>query len=333
MNHNRSLRILSAAGAVALLLAAGCDKKPVGAAGSGVSADLGAAADACAKLADKLCGEVGKETPGCQAAKTSLELLSDKACSVGLADFAATKTKLKKQGKKCDELVAKLCAAIGPDTDTCKMVKDKTQSFPPAQCSMMLGQIDDIVKELKQQELANKPLDAAAQAKISASGAPSFGPADAKVTLVEFSDFQCPYCSRAAAVTSQIKEKYGTKVRFIFRQFPLSFHQNAELAAEAALAADAQGKFWEMHDKMFANQGSLERSALEGYAKAVGLNLVKFKKALDSKENEARVKADQELGSEVAVQGTPSLFINGKRVNNPTDFSAVSAAIDAALGS
>ncbi|MBN1607727.1 MAG: thioredoxin domain-containing protein [Polyangiaceae bacterium] len=333
MNHNRSVRILRAVGLMALLLAAGCNKKPAGASGSGVSADLGATANACSKLADKLCTEVGKETPGCQAAKTSLELLSDKACSVGLSDFSATQAKLKKQGKKCDELVDKLCAAIGPDTDTCKMVKEKTKSFPPAQCSMMLGQIDEIVRELKQQELARKPLDAAAQAKIAAGDAPSFGPADARVTLVEFSDFQCPYCSRAAAVTAQLKEKYGTKVRFIFRQFPLSFHQNAEAAAEASLAADAQGKFWEMHDKMFANQGSLDRGSLEGYAKDIGLNLAKFKKALDSKETEARVKADQELGTQVAVQGTPSLFVNGKRVENPADFGAVSAAIDTALGS
>jgi protein-disulfide isomerase len=332
MNQNRSLRFVSAVGAVALVFAAGC-KKPGSSSGSGAAADPAPIANACVKLADKLCGEVGKDTPGCQAAKTSLELLSDKACSVGLSDFAATQAKLKKQGKKCDELTQKLCAEIGPDTDTCKMVKEKTKSFPPAQCTMMLGQIDEIVKELKQQEAANKPLDAAAQAKIAAGDAPSFGPADAKVTLVEFSDFQCPYCSRAASVTSQIKEKYGNKVRFIFRQFPLSFHQNAEGAAEAALAAASQGKFWQMHDKMFANQGSLDRSSLEGYAKDIGLNVAKFKKALDSKENEARVKADMALGSEVAVQGTPSLFLNGKRMENPTDFASVSAAIDAALGS
>ncbi len=334
MIHSKLSRTIGTVGIFSLLLVAGCAKKPSGEEGSGDSADKGAAAtgDPCPKLAEKFCSELGKETPSCEAAKSTLELLSDKACSAGLKDFEATKGKLKKQGKKCDELVEKLCAGVGTETDSCKLVKEKTKEFPPAQCAVMLGQVDEIVKELKQQEKANQPLDAEAQAKIAASDAPSFGPPDAKVTLVEFSDFECPYCSRAGAVTKQIKEKYGNKVRFVFRQFPLSFHQSAQGAAEASLAAHAQGKFWEMHDKMFENQRSLDRASLEGYAKDLKLDVAKFKAALDTKQNEERVKADIALGGEVAVQGTPTLFINGKRVNNPTDFGEVSKAIDSALG-
>ncbi len=197
----------------------------------------------------------------------------------------------------------------------------------------MLGQVDEIVVDLKKQELANQPLTAELTAKVAAGDAPSFGPADAKVTVVEFSDFQCPYCSRAASVTTQVKEKYGTKVRFVFRQYPLSFHDNAQVAAEASLEAHKQGKFWEFHDKMFANQGALDRSSLEGYAKELKLDVTKFKGALDGKAHGAQVKSDLDLGNEVAVQGTPTMFINGKRVENPTDFGAVSEAIDAALGS
>jgi protein-disulfide isomerase len=332
MKHNHFSRSV---GVICLLLAAACQQKPTGEEGSMDSAAKGAevGANPCETLTTKLCGELGKETPSCEAAKGTLEVLSDKACSAAIKDFESTKAKLKKQGKKCDELVEKLCAGVGNASDSCKMVREKTKGFPPAQCATMLGQVDDIVKELKQHEQASKPLDAAAQSKIAAGDGPAFGPTDAKVTLVEFSDFECPYCSKAAAVTAQIKAQYGNKVRFVFRQFPLPFHQNAQGAAEAALAAHAQGKFWEFHDKMFENQKSLDSASLEGYAKAVGLNLAKFKTALNDAKNKDRIKADMALGNEVAVQGTPTLFLNGQRVENPTDFAEISKAIDSALGS
>jgi protein-disulfide isomerase len=227
--------------------------------------------------------------------------------------------------------VQKLCAELGPATDTCKMVQGQTKNFTPERCTMMLSRYADVVKELRKMEAANKPLDAAKQQMIAANDAPSFGPAGAKVTIVEFSDFQCPYCSRAATAVKELRAKYSDKVHFVFRQFALSFHQNSHLAAEAALAANAQGKFWEFHDKMFENQKSLDRASLEKYAKDVGLKLESFKKALDSKEFAAKVDADAKLGTDVAVQGTPTMFLNGKRVQNPTDVAAVSKIIDDAL--
>jgi protein-disulfide isomerase len=296
-------------------------------------AEVEASPESCKQLTDKLCAETGKEAITCTNAQTTLELLSDAACAVGLKDFAITQEKLKGRGKKCDELVEKLCDGLGKETETCKMVAEKTKEFPPEQCVAMLAGFDDVLKELKAEEAKNQPLSVAAQAQISADDAPSFGPADAKVTIVEFSDFECPYCSKAADVANQVKDKYGQQVRFVFRQFPLSFHPNAQGAAEASLAAHSQGKFWEFHDKLFANQRQLDRASLDGYAQEVGLNMGKFKAELDGKQHEARVKGDLEIGNEVAVQGTPSMFINGKRIANPTDFAAVSAAIDAALGS
>jgi protein-disulfide isomerase len=328
MLKNNILRAIGTFGTVCLVVTAGCNKK-TGEAGSDGKGT--ASANSCEKLTEKLCGEVGKESPRCESAKTTIELLSETACSAGLKDFEATKAKLKKQNKKCDDLVEKLCNGVGPTTESCKMVKEKTKGFPPAQCEQMLGQTDEIIKQLQQQEKANQPLDAAAQAKIAGGDVPAFGPADAKVTLVEFSDFQCPYCSRAATVAKKIKEKYGTKVRFVFRQFPLSFHQNANGAAAAALAAHAQGKFWELHDKMFENQEKLDKASLEGFAKEVGLDVAKFKKAVDAQEVKDRIKADMDLGAEVVVQGTPTLFLNGKRVSNPTDFDEVAKSIDTLL--
>jgi protein-disulfide isomerase len=175
--------------------------------------------------------------------------------------------------------------------------------------------VDAVVNELKQQEMAKLPLSAELQARIAGSDAPSFGPVNARVTVVAFSDFQCPFCSKAADVTRQLKAKYGEKIRFVFRNFPLPFHKNAESAAEASLAANAQGKFWEMHDKMFANQKRLDRDSLESYAKDLGLDMSKFRAALDSRDYENSVRADASLASEAVVRGTPTLFVNGRRVN------------------
>jgi protein-disulfide isomerase len=195
----------------------------------------------------------------------------------------------------------------------------------------MLAQIDDVVTELKEHERSSEPLSVEQQAAIAAPDAPSFGPADAKVTVVEFSDFECPYCARAAEVTSRLRERYADRVRLVFRQFPLSFHDNDRGAAEASLAAHAQGKFWEYHDRLFAHQDQLGRSALGEHARAVGLDVAALERALEDGLHAARVTGDVALGNEVAVQGTPTLFVNGQRVENPLDFDAVARQIDAAL--
>src|SRR6185369_10636032 len=161
------------------------------------------------------------------------------------------------------ELVEKLCTAVGPDTNSCQLVTTETKKFPPEKCKMMMEHLPEVTAELQRMEEGNKPLSAEMQTAISQASDASFGPANAKVQVVEFSDFQCPYCSRAATVVHQIKEKYGDKVRFTFRQFPLPMHPNARIASEAALAANSQGKFWEFHDRLFKNQNQLDRAGLE----------------------------------------------------------------------
>ncbi len=123
----------------------------------------------------------------------------------------------------------------------------------------------------------------------------------------------------------------STKVRFVFRQFPLSFHAHAHLAAEAALAAHAQGKFWLLHDLLFAHQAALQRSDIEAYAASAGLNMSAFRKSLDENSFNTEVAEDIDIGNQVHVQGTPTMFINGKRVANPSDTPAVLNAIHEAL--
>jgi protein-disulfide isomerase len=309
------------------LAALGCDQL------QGGKKQAAASPKACDDFAAKICKETSDTSPTCTNLKSSLELMTPDACQVALTHVDVSIKKLAEKRKKCDELTTKLCTDIGDKTQTCDMVKNTTKTFPPERCEQMLGRYAEVLAGLKKQEERNKPLSPEMLAKISTGNVPAFGPPDAKVTIVEFSDFQCPFCSRAATAVHTVKEKYSDKVRFVFRQFPLSFHQNAHLAAEAALAAQAQGKFWEFHDKAFANQQKLDRASLEGYAKDIGLNVTEFKKALDDKTYAPVVDAELKLGEEVAVDGTPTMFLNGKRVNNPSDTAELSKEIDEALKS
>jgi protein-disulfide isomerase len=141
---------------------------------------------------------------------------------------------------------------------------------------------------------------------------PFKGPKHAKVTIVTWSDFQCPFCSRINPTMKQIEDTYAKDVKVVFRHQPLPFHNNAQISAEASMAAHEQGKFWQMHDKMFANQGALDRANLERYAQEIGLDVNKFKAALDSGKFKAKVQADSAAGNDVGANGTPTSFINGR---------------------
>ncbi|MFP2910294.1 DsbA family protein [Pyxidicoccus sp. 3LFB2] len=150
--------------------------------------------------------------------------------------------------------------------------------------------------------------------KVEVGNAPARGPANAPVTLVAFSDFECPFCSRAVPTMKALEEEYGDKLRVAFKHQPLQNHPNAKLAAAASLAAHEQGKFWEFHDVMFANQRQLDRASLEGYAKQLGLNEARFKAALDSGKFDAQVEADASEGARIGASATPTFFINGRPV-------------------
>jgi protein-disulfide isomerase len=162
--------------------------------------------------------------------------------------------------------------------------------------------------------------DPSAIYKVPVADSPVKGPNDALVTIIEFSDFQCPFCSRVEATIKQVSETYGKDVRVVFKQNPLPFHQNAGPAAEASLAAGDQGKFWDMHEKLFANQQALERDKLEGYAKDLGLNVAKFKASLDSNKHKATIDAEQKLARDLGAAGTPSFFINGRSLRGAQPF-------------
>jgi protein-disulfide isomerase len=148
------------------------------------------------------------------------------------------------------------------------------------------------------------------------------------VTIVEYSDFQCPFCSRLASTLDELVEAYPEDVRLVFKQYPLPMHPDAEPAARAALAAHEQGKFWEMHDLLFANQKALEGPNLMGYAQQIGLDIDDFTKRFDSDEVKARVDADFKQGQAVEVRGTPSYYINGRFFSGAKSLDDLRALVD-----
>ncbi len=160
---------------------------------------------------------------------------------------------------------------------------------------------------------------------------PRTGTASAPVQIVEFSDFECPYCGIAAKTVHDVEAKYGDKVSISFVNFPLPMHANAKKAAEASLCANEQGKFWEYHDKLFANQKQLDPASLARYAIELGLDGRKFEVCLESGKMGATVEADLEKGRSVGMQGTPGFYVNGIHISGAVPIEAFSEVIDAEL--
>jgi protein-disulfide isomerase len=159
------------------------------------------------------------------------------------------------------------------------------------------------------------------------------GPATAPVTLVEYGDYQCPDCLQAYPIMLDIQEYMGDRMRIVFRNFPVTtVHPDAQNAAEAAEAAGAQGKFWEMHDYLFEHQSRLDDVALLSYAADIGLDVARFMRDLDTHAFAARVHEDYVSGARSGVNGTPTFFINGVRHDGPWDLETLTAALLAAAG-
>ncbi len=159
------------------------------------------------------------------------------------------------------------------------------------------------------------------------------GPDNAKVTLIEYSDFQCPFCARHKGTIDEIIKEYGDKVRIVYRHFPLSFHPEAQKAAEASECAAEQGKFWEMHDKIFAanEAGTMSVAKWKEIAKSLGLNTKQFNDCLDSGKYASKITEQMAAGSAAGVEGTPATFVNGELVSGALPFSQFKQIIDSYL--
>lgn len=155
------------------------------------------------------------------------------------------------------------------------------------------------------------------------------GSADAQVTLVEYGDYECPHCGRAYPIVKRLQKRFGERLRFVFRNFPLSeMHPNAEAAAEAAEYANAQGKFWEMHDLLFENQERLGMPLYTELARVLEISPAALRQSLEDQEYRSRVRADFNGGIRSGVNGTPTFFINRRRHDGPFDFEDLAGAIE-----
>jgi protein-disulfide isomerase len=214
------------------------------------------------------------------------------------------------------------------------------QQLPPF--DQIKGQLANYLKDRKSGELRKAYIDKLrGEAKVetmlppllppkievSAEG-PAKGEDKARVTIVEFSDFQCPFCSRAEATVKELLDKYKGKVRLVYRDYPLPSHNMAQKASEAAHCAGDQGKYWQMHEKLFANQSALAVPQLKDHAKGLGLDASKFDHCLDSGEKAKIVEASKKAGDEAGVNGTPAFFINGRLISGARPFGDFKEIID-----
>ncbi len=167
---------------------------------------------------------------------------------------------------------------------------------------------------------------------VNTEGSPVKGNPNAKIAIVEFSDFQCPFCGRVGPTLNRIAKEYGDDVRIVFKHLPLRIHPKAPAAHAASQAAHEQGKFWEMHDKIFANQRALDDATFVAYATELGLDLDKFNADRKSAETKQRLDADTAEAAQLGVTGTPAFFVNGRFISGAQPYETFKALIDQELG-
>ena len=169
--------------------------------------------------------------------------------------------------------------------------------------------------------------------EVPEGDSPSIGPKDALVHIVEFTDYQCPFCGRVRSTVNQVLEEYKGKVRYVLRDFPLSFHKDSMKAHESALCAGEQNKYWDMNKKLFANQKDIQVEDLKKYAQELKLNMSKFNECLESGKFTALVQKNQSDGEKLGVTGTPAFFINGRMISGARPFESFKEIIDDELSS
>ena len=175
-------------------------------------------------------------------------------------------------------------------------------------------------------------LDPNRRYQVNTKGSPVRGDPEAKIAVVEFSDFQCPFCGRAVSTLDEIEKAYGNKVRIVFKHLPLGMHPKAPAAHAAAEAAHRQGKFWQMHDKIFANQQQMSPEKYREYAKEIGLDLARFDRDVADAALKQRIDADAAEARTLGVTGTPAFFVNGRYLAGAVPFEQIKSMLDEDLG-
>ncbi len=256
-----------------------------------------------------------------------------------LLEVEATTRGVSKEELVKTEITAKVAAVT--EGDVVSWFEENRARLGGRPLEQISGQIKGYLEQLRSQdrrqaylgELRTKHqariLMDVARVQVSEGDSPSKGPKQAPVTIIEFSDFECPFCSRVLPTLQEALSTYGNQIRLVFRQFPLnSIHPKAQKAAEASLCAHEQGKFWEMHDNMFADQRKLDIADLKAKASALGLDTAKFDACLDSSKYADQVAKDLADGMAAGVTGTPAMFVNGRFLNGAVPFAELERIID-----
>jgi protein-disulfide isomerase len=224
-------------------------------------------------------------------------------------------------------LIAGVLAGCGPSPADVEEIKKGQKEI-----LAKLDALEKAVAQVKAPAAAGRPqIDPNKVYPIAAGDSAAKGPADAKVTIVEFSDYQCPFCSQVEPLLDQVMAAYPKDVKRVYKQFPLtSIHPNAMPASKAAIAAGKQGKFWEMHAKLFENARALTPDNFKKWAGELGLDVARFEKDMAAPETQAQIDREMQEARAADVTGTPSIFVNGKRLQQRS-FEGFKAAIDASL--
>jgi protein-disulfide isomerase len=265
----------------------------------------------------------------------------DEAVAEELFTLEAASRKVSPEQLEKDEIEAKIPAPT--DAEIQKIYDDNKEELQGQTLDQVKPQILEYIKgerggarrqayieELKKKYKAVDKLRAPI-VEVATAGRPERGGAKATVTIIEFSDYQCPFCKRGEDAIQKVVEAYGDKVKIVFRDYPLPFHDRARPAAEAANCANAQGKFWDYHKKLFANQQALADDNLKAYAKDIGLDTAKFEECYAKKAFSAAIDKDLADGVSAGVNGTPAFFINGRSLSGAQPFEKFKEVIDEEL--
>lgn len=263
-------------------------------------------------LSGATCGKTSTEEPTKEkpAVEVSLE---------GIDTSVLTPREKREWSTYVSELISPCQSVPVPIAQCVKEKRDCNKCLPAAKY-ILRGVKDGMSREQIEKSYRNR-FDADKVKNVPIDGSPVMGPESAPITIVEFADFECPHCGQVAPLLDKTVEQHKNDVRFAFKFYPLPSHPHADIAARAAVAAGKQGKFWEMHHKLFANQAHLEQTDLDSYAKELGLDISRFHADMQSPETAARIEKDKKLGEDLQIGGTPTIFINGRLYEGNQDMN------------
>jgi len=237
----------------------------------------------------------------------------------GVDTTALTPREKKEWGQYVSEFLSP-CQNVPVPIAQCVQEKRACSKCLPAAKYVLRGVKDGMTREQIEKSYKGR-FDASGVKNVPIDGSPVRGPDGAAVTIVEFADFECPHCAEVAPLLDKVVDTHKNDVRFVFKFYPLPSHPHADIAARAAVAAMNQGKFWEMHHALFANQRHLEQTDLDSYAKELGLDVGRMHADMQSNQTTERIAKDRKLGEDLQIGGTPTIFINGRLFDGRQDMN------------